>query len=450
MLTDSDSHVRCHAVRVAESQLDASAELTTAVVKAADDDDVCLRMQVAYSAGFLKPADSAIVLAEIMARDGGNAHLKSAVESSLTPANVVQVLNELRTHPDSDDTADRLLVSAATLADSDSLTRLLKELTAKVSEAATVEHFAGLTQFIDAWSRRSPQDVSPDTPDVRVLWKPAIEAALRVAENDESEIQIRIAAVRVLAVAPFLGEPHSKSLAALLTTRTPPELQSAAIQALKKDNRSEVADVVLKDWASREPRLRKEGIAMLLSRTAWATRLLAAIDAGTISAGELDLTQQQALLEHADESIRMAAAKSFKPRTSAGRQQEIDRFTAALTENGDPGKGRQVFQRHCATCHRLQDTGNVVGPDIMAYAGKPVQSLLIAMLDPNKAVDPRYQSYVAVLKDGRIVTGLIAEESSSGLTFLAAEGKRESVLRSEIDEIRSTGKSLMPEGFWQT
>ncbi|MEJ7591549.1 MAG: hypothetical protein WKF77_08365 [Planctomycetaceae bacterium] len=91
----------------------------------------------------------------------------------------------------------------------------------------------------------------------------------------------------------------------------------------------------------------------------------------------------------------------------------------------------------------------MVGPDIAAYGGKPVQSLLIAMLDPNQAVDPRYQSYVAVLKDGRSVTGLIAEETASGLTLLAAEGKRESVLRSEIDEIRSTGKSLMPEGFEQ-
>ena len=91
----------------------------------------------------------------------------------------------------------------------------------------------------------------------------------------------------------------------------------------------------------------------------------------------------------------------------------------------------------------------MVGPDIVAYSGKPVKSLLIAMLDPNQAVDPRYQSYVAVLKDGRSVTGLIAEETASGLTLLAAEGKRESVLRSEIDEIHSTGKSLMPEGFEQ-
>jgi putative heme-binding domain-containing protein len=78
-----------------------------------------------------------------------------------------------------------------------------------------------------------------------------------------------------------------------------------------------------------------------------------------------------------------------------------------------------------------------------------VQALLISMLDPNQAIDPRYQAYVAVLNDGRSLTGLIAEEAASNLTLLAAEGKRETVLRSEIEQIRSTGKSLMPEGFEQ-
>ena len=449
LLTDSDPHVRSHAVRVAESQLKASAELAAAVVKLADDEDAFLRMQVAYSAGFLKPADSAVVLAKIMAKDGRNTHLKSAVESSLTSANVVRVLDELRARPDSADAADRLLVSAATLADADSLETILKELSNRVSESASDGDFNHLTEFINAWSRRSPQDVSPADDEIRAAWKPAMNSALKVAENHESQTGIRIAAVRLLALAPFLSEPHSEALAALLTPRTPPELQSAAIQALKRDNRPEVADAVLTDWASREPRLRKEGVALLLSRSAWTERLLVAIETGTVTAGELDLLQQQALLENAVESIRNAAAGIFRTRTSAGRQQEIDRYTAALQDSGDPGKGRQVFQKHCASCHRLQDMGHVVGPDIAAYGGKPVQSLLIAMLDPNQAVDPRYQSYVAVLKDGRIVTGLIAEETASGLTFLAAEGKQESVLRSEIDEIRSTGKSLMPEGFWQ-
>ena len=198
-------------------------------------------------------------------------HLKSAVESSLTSANVVEVLNELRAQPDHDVAADRLLVSAATLADSDALETILEELSNRVSESATDKHFTRLAQFIDAWSRRSPQDVSPGDNDIYAAWKPAIDAALHAVINDESQTATRIAAINLLALAPFLGEPHSESLAVLLTPRSQPELQSAVIQALKRDNRSEVADIVLTDWASREPRLRKEGIALLLSRPAWTT-----------------------------------------------------------------------------------------------------------------------------------------------------------------------------------
>jgi putative heme-binding domain-containing protein len=218
---------------------------------------------------------------------------------------------------------------------------------------------------------------------------------------------------------------------------------------MRKDGRAEVADAVLADWATREPRLRKEIIAMLLSRPQWTEHLLAAIGQGTVSPGELELPQQQQLLDHADATIRTSAAATFRRKTSAERQQIIDRYASAVTNSGDAERGKLAFQKHCSTCHRLQDLGHIVGPDIAGYSSKPLQSLLIAMLDPNQAVDPRYQAYAVALHDGRSLSGLIAEENASSLTLLAAEGKRESVLRNEIEEIRSTGKSLMPEGFEQ-
>ena len=109
----------------------------------------------------------------------------------------------------------------------------------------------------------------------------------------------------------------------------PPQLQSAAIEALRRDGSEHIAEIVLSEWDSREPRLRKESIAMLMSRQAWTQQLLAAIADRTVSARELDLPQQQQLLDHPDERIRTAAALSFRPTTSAGRQQVIDHYTAA-------------------------------------------------------------------------------------------------------------------------
>jgi putative membrane-bound dehydrogenase-like protein len=452
LLGDVNPHVRRHAVRIAEPLLKTSTPLAAAVVKLAGDEDATVRMQVAYSSAFLTPADSAVSLSEIMAHDGGNAHLGSAEESALDANNIMQVLAAAKNTSAADGGWDRLLSHTATLAPADAMRRVLSELSAAVAQASKTPDTADLqrlAEFIGAWSRRTSPELIPACESVRAVWKPAVERALSILESEDAALERREAAVALLAQGAFLGEPHVESLVALLTPRTPPELQSAAIDGLKRDGSADVAKNLLSDWAAREPRLRKEVVAMLLTRETWTRELMAAITDRVVSMIELDLSQQQMLLDHPDQSIRAAATLSFRPRTSASRQQVIDTYTSAVNNNGDPGKGRLVFQKHCSVCHRIQDLGHAVGPDISAYSGKPVQSLLIAMLDPNQAVDPRYQAYVAVLNSGRSVTGLIAEETASGLTLLAPEGKRESALRSEVDEIRSTGKSLMPEGFEQ-
>jgi putative membrane-bound dehydrogenase-like protein len=452
MMTDADPHVRRHAVRIAESQLSQSAELAATISTLTLDDDAFVRLQVAYSAAALEPSASAKVLVELMASDSGNVHIVSAVESSLSAKNLAQILSQ------SDDSMpkkmrDRLLANVATLADGETLRNLLQKLSQAAiqptSASAAVENMNQLAQFVDAWSHRSEHQMSPRDESVQIVLRPLMERAISIAANEEDSVQLRMAAIRMLAQGPFLGEPHLESLTSLLTSRTAPELQSAVIVAMRKDARAEVADKVLADWATREPRLRKETIAMLLSRPQWAEQMLEAIRRGTVSPGELELPQQQLLLDHADETIRTAAAETFKRKTSAERQQIVDRYAAAVTNSGDAGRGRLAFQKHCSTCHKLQDIGHIVGPDIAGYSGKPLQSLLIAMLDPNQAVDPRYQAYAVALHDGRSLSGLIAEENASSLILLAAEGKRETVLRSEIEEIRSTGKSLMPEGLEQ-
>jgi putative heme-binding domain-containing protein len=78
---------------------------------------------------------------------------------------------------------------------------------------------------------------------------------------------------------------------------------------------------------------------------------------------------------------------------------------------------------------------------------KSPQDLLIALLDPGREAQPIYANYTALLVDGRIVTGLIAAETASTVTFRRAEGKEDVVLRDQIDELRSAGVSLMPVGL---
>jgi putative heme-binding domain-containing protein len=73
--------------------------------------------------------------------------------------------------------------------------------------------------------------------------------------------------------------------------------------------------------------------------------------------------------------------------------------------------------------------------------------LLGDILNPNAAIDANYVGYTVVTKRGKEITGLIVAESAASVTLRRAEAQTETVLRQDIEEIRSSGVSLMPEGL---
>ena len=72
---------------------------------------------------------------------------------------------------------------------------------------------------------------------------------------------------------------------------------------------------------------------------------------------------------------------------------------------------------------------------------------MTAILDPNRAVESRYINYTATTKSRPRVTGILASETSTSITLVGADGKKHQLLRNELDELASSGKSLMPEGL---
>ena len=106
-----------------------------------------------------------------------------------------------------------------------------------------------------------------------------------------------------------------------------------------------------------------------------------------------------------------------------------------------------MFARRCALCHQLGTVGVVVGPDLTSVSTKSPDYLLTEILDPNRNVDIRYHEYVAVTKSGKIVTGILSSESAASVTIRSQEGKEQTLLRSDLEDLKSTGKSLMPEGL---
>jgi len=152
----------------------------------------------------------------------------------------------------------------------------------------------------------------------------------------------------------------------------------------------------------------------------------------------------------ADATARTQATVSSASRTAqqvAQRQQLITNYQPAFTLVGDVDKGREHFRKQCSSCHRLENIGNEIGPNLTAIKSRGAETVLTAILDPNREVNPQYLNYVVSTLDGRVLSGTIVDEGSTSMTLRNAQNVSETVLRIEIDEIKNTGLSIMPEGF---
>jgi putative heme-binding domain-containing protein len=91
-----------------------------------------------------------------------------------------------------------------------------------------------------------------------------------------------------------------------------------------------------------------------------------------------------------------------------------------------------------------------VGPDLTAFRTKGTEDFLLAILDPNAAIEPRFVNYQIETKDGRALTGVVKAETTTSLMLVQGGGLEEKILRNDIAEIKASNLSLMPEGLEQT
>ena len=117
---------------------------------------------------------------------------------------------------------------------------------------------------------------------------------------------------------------------------------------------------------------------------------------------------------------------------------------------GDIDRGRVHFRKTCAACHKLEGFGESIGADLNTIRDRGNAAVLLNILDPNREVKPQFLSYVIVLDSGRTLTGMIAAETANSLTLRKPDNTTETILRVNIEEIKETGLSFMPEGLEKT
>lgn len=448
-LADEHPLVRRHAVRLAETRWQAAPELLSAVLDRLEDPDPLVQMQLAYALGQSDHPRAAQALARLLASPAADdPYLAAAALSSVGKHNLAVVLTALLRLPQPP--ADRLEKLAAVVAAVGDEAIFREALAALRPGTAGLESWqlAAAGGLIGNWQRRQGSSSLTRDPSLKHAVEEILDAARQLAQRDGEAESRRVAALELLSHAGSLGRREDADLLQqLVAPQQPPRVQAAAASALASRRDPPTLHALLARWSSYSPALRSQILDSLLGREDGALAVLEAIRQGTIEAGQLDARRRQQLLTARSSAVRQQAENVLSGAIDPDRQKLIDTYLPAVAGGGDASRGKELFVRRCAQCHRLQGLGVAVGPDLAPLTTRPVDYWLMQILDPNRAVEDRYREYLVQTTDGRQLQGLLVEETGAGLVLLAPEGKSYPLARSEVEQLRSSGKSLMPEGM---
>ncbi|MFM8436104.1 MAG: c-type cytochrome, partial [Planctomycetia bacterium] len=145
-----------------------------------------------------------------------------------------------------------------------------------------------------------------------------------------------------------------------------------------------------------------------------------------------------------------AAADAPKPQPGRG---PLPPLAELVKQVGDPARGRAVFTGAgtCAKCHVVGGEGKNVGPNLSGIGTKlSRQALYESILMPSAAISHNYETYTAVLDDGRSVTGLLVSQTPEQVVLKPADGVDATLAAKEIDELVKQPISLMPADLANT
>jgi putative heme-binding domain-containing protein len=273
-----------------------------------------------------------------------------------------------------------------------------------------------------------------------------VNAMASLATEPSAGIERRRAAVGLLGLAGF--DRSGEVLLTLLEPSQPAPLQAAAVRALGTQRDPRVASALLASgrFAAYTPSVRDEALSALLAQSALVPGVLDAVADGRVPAGAIDAAHRRQLARHPDPAIRRRAESLFGA-VAGDRAKVYDAYKDVVSLANDPARGRAVFRRECAQCHRLDQEGHAVGPDLFGIRNQPKESILLHILVPDHEITAGFAAYTVATRDGRVLTGLIASEMPSSLTLLQPLGKEETIPRDEIEELSAGKQSLMPQGL---
>jgi putative membrane-bound dehydrogenase-like protein len=451
--------VRENALQLIEVRLSGDPGWLARVLHSAHDPDARVRFQAAITLGASRGDDdaAAAALAAVAARDGADRWARAAVFSALAG----REMSFLKSLPGSSPMPPELLSELGRLLGSsrpreawpDVVQLALADPPGFPAEGQAAL-LTGLAESVrgrlESRERRDVLSALAGTADEhRALSESVarlVEVMKRTALDPSRPLEHRRTAVGLLAFAGF--DQAGEALLGLVEPQQPGALRTAAARALgsQRDPRAASALLSAERFAGYTPSLRDEVLSAIVSQPDHLPGLLSALEEGRIPIGAVDALRRRQLTQNRDADVRRRAEAIFG--TVAGDRAKVyDDYKDVADQKGDPVRGRVVFKRECASCHRLDRDGSAVGPDLFGIRNQPKATILLHILVPDQEITQGFTAYNVATRDGRVLTGLIASETPTSITLRQPLGKEDTILSDEIDEISAGKQSLMPQGL---
>ncbi|RCS40527.1 cytochrome C [Bremerella cremea] len=273
----------------------------------------------------------------------------------------------------------------------------------------------------------------------------ALDELRALALNNEADLQARRAALASLIEA----KPDDlRTLCEKLITT--PMVNVVAARGLAQYNDPAAAELLVANYRRFWETQRPEVLSILLSRPVFAHVLLDALANNRIRKSDVTAIHVRQLRSLGDETLNQRANEVWgEVRESSEEKQKAmaywkERLSEENLAQADMARGRVVFEGLCAKCHRLYGEGSTIGPDLTGSNRSNLDYLLQNIIDPSAVVSADYRMTVLQLEDGRVFSGIVAEQNDKTLT-LQTPTERVTVEKDQIEAQKKTNLSPMPD-----
>jgi putative membrane-bound dehydrogenase-like protein len=343
--------------------------------------------------------------------------------------------------------------------------RLIALLTRESDPIVHRDVLRGLQSVYEGW-RQAPMPDGWGTAYEKLTHSPNTEVRRRTLSlavlfgDDKAVLHLR----KILADPKAELDARQHALSTLLDKKDPQllpllfgllddqDLRGAALRSLAAYQDEATPRMILTRYATFSNGEKADAIQTLASRPSYALDLLNAVEQGKVARRDLSAFTVRQLMALRNKQIDAKLAKVWGTIRPASQQKAklMARYKRLLTSdflaNADLLRGRSVYAQTCASCHRIFGEGGDVGPELTGSQRANLDYILENVLDPSAVVAKEYQVTVLETREGRVLTGIVKQETEKTVT-LQTQNEKLTLPKNEIETRTTSPLSMMPEGL---